>query len=371
MGRQGWPELKQHRPSIVLGTRPEIIKLGPIVSAMGGDVDIIHTGQHYDPEMAGVFFEAFGISDFAAELKVGGESRGQQIGRVVAGLDDYFDQIGNPSAVIVQGDTNTALAGALTANAREIPLVHVEAGLRSFDRAMPEEHNRVLADHLSDLCLAPTEVSQNNLLNESISDARIVITGNTIVDAVRELTRSSDQMAAIRRRLIEDETYVVATFHRPENVDSPKNLQRILEELGRISVPVVLPLHPRTRAVATRNKIDLSQGQVRAIDPLGYLDFLSLVEGSSLVVADSGGLQEEVSVLKKPMIVVRNSTERPEVLDTFCSLLSVTDPIAETAERRLIGDPYSLDDLARMPSPYGTGDAALRSVEAIGALLSS
>lgn len=363
--------MSRPRIVVVLGTRPEIIKLGPIIDALGDDPLIVHTGQHYDIEMADTFFEAFGIAPPRIGPSVGGKGRGQQIGNAISQLDELLATQAT-SAVVVQGDTNTTLAGAIAANARAIPLVHVEAGLRSRDRRMPEEHNRVLTDHLSDLCLAPTDTAARNLLSEGIDESRIKVTGNTVVDAVERLCPDPESREGIRARYgVEPGRYVLSTFHRPENVDEPQRLQEILDELGRIGLPALLPLHPRTRRVAEAAGISWDTDAVRVVAPIGYVDFLGLLADSALAVADSGGLQEEVSVLKRPMVVVRRSTERPEVLGTFCSLVSVGPEISATARRWLTGDPHTLDELSGIGSPFGDGRSGERCVTEILTLIDS
>jgi UDP-N-acetylglucosamine 2-epimerase (non-hydrolysing) len=350
--------MNESRIAVVFGTRPEIVKLAPVIKALEKPPILVHTGQHYDDRMAGVFLDAFGLPEPSHTLTVGGETRGQQIGMATIGLDHLFEEI-TPTAVVAQGDTNSTLAAALAANARSIPIAHVEAGLRSFDRAMPEEHNRVVTDHLSDLCLAPTATSQANLSEEGIHDVRVVVTGNTVVDAVHHLLPGTDERALILREYgLERESFVVSTFHRPENVDHPDRLETIIRELASLDMPVLLPLHPRTRAIADRHGIELEPGEIHVTEPLGYIEFLGLLAECALAVADSGGLQEEVSVVKKPMVVVRNSTERPEVLGTFCTLVQVGEDISRAGRGWLSGRPHTLDELSRIPSPYGDGHAA-------------
>lgn len=353
----------------VFGTRPEIIKLAPVINSLDQPPVLIHSGQHYDTSMAQVFLDAFDLPPPDHHLQIGGRTRGQQIGAAVTALDDLL--AGDTDGIVVtQGDTNTTMAAALASNARAMPVVHVEAGLRSHDRRMPEEHNRVVTDHLSDLCLAPTEVSAANLEAEGISSDRIVITGNTVVDAVNHLLPDDEARAKVLAdHGVSSEGFVLSTFHRPENVDDPGRLQAIVEQLARLELPTILPVHPRTRAIATTHGIDLELGSVRICDPLGYVDFLALLAECRLAVADSGGLQEEVSVLKRPMVVVRNSTERPEVLGTFSTLVQVGEDISRSGEQWLADDPFSLSELGHMPTPYGDGNAGARSVDAIKALI--
>jgi UDP-N-acetylglucosamine 2-epimerase (non-hydrolysing) len=351
--------------AVVFGTRPEVIKLAGIVRRLGPAARTIHTGQHYSPEMAHLLLDELGIGEPAVQLAVGGGSRGRQIGDTVTQLDEHFgDQ--PPQAVVVQGDTNAVLAAALAANAREIPLLHVEAGLRSRDRAMPEEHNRVLADHLSDVCCAPTETSRANLLAEGIADERVVVTGNPVVDAVDELLPPPAERAAVlAERELEPSRFVLATFHRPENVDEPGPLGRILEALAELPLPVVLPLHPRTADRARAFGMEGILDRLAVCEPVGYRELLSLAAEAAGLVSDSGGLIEEASVVKRPIAVVRRSTERPEVDGTFARLVAPGPEIGR-AVRVWLEDLGGLHErLGAIPTPYGDGHASERCVAAL------
>lgn len=227
----------------------------------------------------------------------------------------------------------------------------------------------MITDHLSDLCLAPTDVSEKNLLSEGIDPARIVVTGNTVVDAVNHLLPDAGKRGEIlERHGVVPGDFVLSTLHRPENVDDPARLWVILEQLRALEYTVLLPTHPRTRAVIDNNDLEGSGGSLRLIEPIGYIDFISLIAECALVVGDSGGVQEEVSVLKRPMVVVRRSTERPEVLDTFCTL-TTPEGITAAADEWLRDLPTTLRRLAEMDSPYGDGHAAEKCVEAIEKLL--
>jgi UDP-N-acetylglucosamine 2-epimerase (non-hydrolysing) len=357
------------RIAVVYGTRPEIVKLAGILRTLGERARVIHTGQHWTPALSDVFVTQLGLAPPAVRLEIGGTSRGRQIGEATAALDDHF-AAARPAAVVVQGDTNTALAGALAANARELPIVHVEAGLRSFDRAMPEEHNRVVVDHLAELCCAPTETSRANLLAEGIPDERIVVTGNTVVDVVPEILPGPDERRALlEAHGVERDQFVLATFHRPENVDDPDVLARILDELAALPAPVVLPLHPRTAARAEAFGLGPELRRVRVVEPLGYREFLGLGSMCGVLVSDSGGVQEEASVIKRPVVVVRRSTERPEVQGTFARLVAPGPEIGATVRAWWSELDALHARLAVTPSPYGEGDASRRSVDAIDRLL--
>lgn len=352
--------------TVVLGTRPEIIKLAHIIRLLGPAATVVHTGQHYDSGLSGSFFEVFSLESPAAFLGVGGKTRGAQIGNAVTSLDSYLQETLGTRLVIVQGDTNAALAGGLAANAREIPLVHVEAGLRSRDRRMPEEHNRVLLDHLSDLLFAPTAVSETNLLNEGISSDRIRVTGNTVVEAVTEIMPDHDERLELLASYgLEPNSYILSTFHRPENVDDPERFAVLLKELASIEGPVLLPLHPRSRRMADEHGLGDLLDLIKVIEPIGYREFLALGAESALLISDSGGVQEEVSVYKRPVVVVRRSTERPEVLGTFAELVEPGPDVSRIAGEWLSDLSGLHASLAAEPSPYGDGSASQRIVDEI------
>lgn len=351
------PELGPDSVAVIYGTRPEMIKLAPLVRLLGSAVRLIHTGQHFDRELSDEIAADMDLPVPQLHANTGGKSRSSQIGSGVLALEPA---LGGVRAVVVQGDTNSALAGALTANALELPLFHVEAGLRSFDRGMPEEHNRVLIDHLADVCWAPTQGNVQNLLAEAVEASRIEETGNPIVEALEAVIPSASERSSRRASLeIHDSEYVVATLHRPENVDNRERLTRILEILGQSRTPVILPLHPRTAGSVERWGLDDLLARLRVRDSLGYRDFLSLLADSQAVVSDSGGIQEEVSILKIPLVVVRRSTERPEVIGTFASLISNLEELPHAIER-VLGEESSRRSLAALPSPFGDGKASER-----------
>jgi len=351
--------------AVVFGTRPEIIKLAGIVRLVGPEACLIHTGQHDSFEMARSFLDELQFGGPDVQLTVGNQSRGRQIGEAISGLDEYFEAC-RPSVVVVQGDTNTTLAGALAANAREIPVVHVEAGLRSRDRAMPEEHNRVLTDHLADVCCAPTEVAKRNLEAEGIGADRVVVTGNTSVDAVLDRLPSEDERRdVLAKRGLASSSYVLATFHRPENVDDPESLQTVLDELASLPLPAVLPLHPRTAERARTFGFSQQLSRIRVTEPLGYGEFLALAAEAAVLVSDSGGLVEEASVLKRPIAVVRRSTERPEVQGTFAELVAAGPAIGKQVRAWLDDIDAHHRRLAEIPTPYGDGQASANCIAAI------
>jgi UDP-N-acetylglucosamine 2-epimerase (non-hydrolysing) len=348
--------------AVVLGTRPEIVKLAHVIRFLGPAARIVHTGQHYDDKLSEVFLKVFDLPEPDAHIGVGGQTRGAQIGSAVSALDSYLEQR-PPLAIVVQGDTNASLAGAIAANAREIPLAHVEAGLRSFDRRMPEEHNRVLTDHLSDLLFAPTTVAEKNLASEGIPADRIAVTGNTVVEAVLELMPdTAERSDLLRTHRVEANRFVLSTFHRPENVDDPARFEAILDQLVALPLPVLLPLHPRSVSRASEYGLTGKLESLQVVEPIGYREFLGLGAESAFLVSDSGGVQEEVSVFKRSVIVVRRTTERPEVLGTFAELVEPGLGIATVADRWMEDLEGLHRRLADLPSPYGDGSASAQIV---------
>jgi len=351
---------QRSRVAVVLGTRPEMVKLARIVSLLGDRALVVHTGQHYSSTLATDIARdvSFPVADH--NFTTGGLDRGVQIGEATSHLARLFAK-DRPAAVIVQGDTNSALAGALAANACEVPLLHVEAGLRSFDRRMPEEHNRILIDHLADLCCAPTSVNVENLLREGIPQCRVNRTGNSVVEAVQVLSPLAPERRATVFRIVGSyRPFVLVTLHRPENVDDPRRLGAIIQALGGIEVKVLFPVHPRTSAGLRDIAIP---GNVHLTGGLGYRDFLALLAGSEAVLTDSGGVQEEISVLKRFAVVLRRSTERPEVLGSFAELTD--DPSKAVSMINSAMASKRVDALRDIPCPYGDGTASDQVVAAL------
>ncbi|WP_211244560.1 non-hydrolyzing UDP-N-acetylglucosamine 2-epimerase [Actinospica robiniae] len=354
--------------AFVLGTRREIVKLAPLTGLFADAARVIHTGQHYDARLDEVFFTDCGMRRPDVTLGVGGMSRAGQVAAAVANLDTLF-AAARPAAVVVQGDTNSALAGALAANAYGIPLVHVEAGLRSHDRRMPEENNRTLIDHVSDLLCAPTRGNVENLVAERLDPQLVELTGNTVVEALRQSLPGPEARAKVLAEVgVQAGRYVLATIHRPENTDDPRVLGAIvaeLEAIGAAGRPVLFPVHPRTRAALTRVTGGRLAEGLSACDPLGYREFLALVAECALVVSDSGGIQEETTVLGRPLVLVRRSTERPEALADF-ACLAEPGPAISLAAFTLLADVESVHArLSVLPSPFGDGRASFRIRDAM------
>ena len=351
---------------IVLGTRPEIIKMSPIIrecERRSLPYYVIHTGQHYDYEMDQAFFDDLELPEPLYKLNVGSWSHGEQTGRIMAGVEKILQSRRDTGIVLVQGDTNTVLAGSLAAVKIPVRLGHVEAGLRSFDRGMPEEINRVVADHVSDLLFAPTEVSRDNLLREGIADEKIHVTGNTVVDAVYQNMRIAEEKSDILARLgLSPGGYIVVTAHRAENVDDEQKLKNILEGIRLVSkhfnIPAIYPVHPRTR-----KKIEDYQASTHGItisEPLGYLDFLLLEANAKLIMTDSGGIQEEACILKVPSVTLRETTERPETLRVGSNTLAGTSySFILEASKNIIQKQRNWEN------PFGDGKGATKIVQFI------
>ncbi|WP_081736845.1 non-hydrolyzing UDP-N-acetylglucosamine 2-epimerase [Arthrobacter sp. MA-N2] len=349
--------------AVVMGTRPEMIKLAHVVRHLGERARLIHTGQHFDDELSGQVQKHLGLPGPDVVLNgVGGQNRATQISTCMTGLATEFERR-LPSAVIVQGDTNTVSAAAQAASYAGIPVIHVEAGLRSYDRAMPEEINRLVTGTLADVHCAATLNNRKNLFFEGVDSNHITVTGNTIVEATEASLALADSFASTTSKsnlpLSFGRDYVLATIHRPENTDTRDALERILLGLTEIVVPVLFIAHPRTRAAMRKFGLDHYAERLSVVDSLPHHEFLRLARSASLLVSDSGGLQEECTVLKKPLLVIRRSTERPESIEAgFAQLITPGESISDTANHLLIGNREQV--LASVPSPYGDGMASNR-----------
>lgn len=345
--------------TIVLGTRPEIIKLAPLIRLCDRreiPYTVIHTGQHYSESLDGVFFEKLALPAPDHNLQVGSKPHGAQTGEMIAGIEEHL-RAERPDTVLVQGDTNSVLAGAIAADKLETELGHVEAGLRSFDREMPEESNRRVADHLADYLFSPSETAADRLRQEGIPDDRIFVTGNTVVDAVERHRSVAEEKSSVLSELgLAAGEFVLMTAHRAENVDNPRRFRRILRGASLVArefdLPVVYPIHPR--AAEHLDEFDLTvPDEVRIVDPLDYLDFLTLQANARLVLTDSGGIQEEASILQVPCVTMREQTERPETVSTGANELCGTAPgEILRAAREMDRTPTNWE------TPYGDGNAA-------------
>jgi UDP-N-acetylglucosamine 2-epimerase (non-hydrolysing) len=346
--------------AVIVGTRPEIVKLAPLIRILGPAVRFMHTCQHRDEELSGIFLAGAGLPQPERLSGICGEPRHIQVGRMVEQLGGLFAER-PPAAVLVEGDTNTVSAAAQAANYASVPVVHVEAGLRSHDRAMPEEINRCIVGVLADLHCAPTERAMANLREEGVPAEKIVLTGNTIVEATLSMLPDHATSKQIAAGLgAEPGEYVLATIHRPENTDDPERLRTILVELSKLELRVFLPLHPRTRAAAERHGLGAELDRLHPVPPADHRTFLALARHARLLVSDSGGVQEECTVLKRALIVVRNSTERPESIDAGFAHLVQPGPAISELGCHLIGDQGLSERLATIPCPYGDGKASER-----------
>jgi UDP-N-acetylglucosamine 2-epimerase (non-hydrolysing) len=355
--------------SIVVGTRPEIVKLAPIIRLFGPTASFLHTCQHRDEELSGVFLADARLPQPQMLRGICGKPRHVQVGRMVEQLGRLFAER-PPAAVLVEGDTNTVSAAAQAGSYVGAPVVHVEAGLRSHDRAMPEEINRCMAGVLADLHCAPTERAVANLRVEGVPAEKIVLTGNTIVEATLGMLPDETAARGIVAGLgAEPNEYVLATIHRPENTDDPERLRTILDELSKLGLPVLLPLHPRTRAAVKRHGLTAALDRLQPVPPADHRTFLGLARHARLLVSDSGGVQEECTVLKRPLIVVRNSTERPESIEAGFAHLVQPGPVISDLGRQLIGEEGLIERLAKIPCPYGDGKASERIAVLVRAYL--
>jgi UDP-GlcNAc3NAcA epimerase len=322
----------------VIGTRPQFVKAAMVSRALAGasvPERIIHSGQHYDPGMSQVFFDELGIPRPDVHLDVGSGSHAAQTGRIMERLEPVLHATRVPIALQVYGDTNTTLAAALTASKLGVPLIHVEAGLRSFNRAMPEEVNRIVTDRLSALLCCPTQTAVENLAAEGIVDG-VYLSGDVMFDATRHFAGRADERVRLSTLIpFAPAEYAVATVHRAENTDSPAVLRRLLDGLSRLGLPVVFPLHPRTRA---RLAGVAAPPSVHFLEPLGYLAMLKLVSHARAVLTDSGGLQKEAFWLNVPCITLRSETEWVETLEGGWNRLAGTEPDAIAAAFARIGE---------------------------------
>ncbi|UCE73105.1 MAG: UDP-N-acetylglucosamine 2-epimerase (non-hydrolyzing) [Methanomassiliicoccales archaeon] len=356
------------RICIVVGTRPEIIKMSPIIRECenrGIDYFMIHTNQHYSYTMDRIFFEELQLPEPKYNLEIGSGTHGVQTGKMLMALEKTYTKE-KPSLVLVEGDTNTVLAAALAASKCHIDVGHVEAGLRSFDKTMPEEINRLLTDHLSSNLFAPTEVSKKNLTNEGISEDKIYVVGNTIVDATLYNLKIAKTRSKILDQLnLAENYYFLLTLHRQENVDDKKRLESIITSLEEIEskfdIPLIYPIHPRAdkmmKEFGLKSRLEGIPG-IKLIEPVGYLDFLVLEKGAKLVLTDSGGVQEEACILNVPCVTLRYSTERPETVSVGKNVVVGVEK--DDVLKGVIG---ILDKELSPENPFGDGKTGQKIVD--------
>ncbi len=346
--------------AIVLGTRPEIIKLSPIIRYCANnqlDYFIIHTNQHYSDNMDKIFFEELGLADPQYNLGIGSGEHGAQTGKMLMAIEKILLEI-KPDLVLVQGDTNTVLAGALAAAKLQIKVGHVEAGLRSYDRTMPEEINRIIVDHIADWLFCPTDKQAKILLSEGIAKEKVFITGNTIVDAALHNIKNINQELLLKHNLKEKQ-YILLTMHRPSNVDDKNVLAKQLNNISRLAkdrgLEVVFPLHPRTLKNIQTFELSLP-GNIKIIDPLGFIDLITLENFAKIILTDSGGIQEEGCILGVPTLNLRDNTERPECVEVGASKIVGSD--FDKLSRGF--DFYNQEPNFKWQNPFGDGQSAAK-----------
>jgi len=353
---------------IILGTRPEIIKMSPLIRGLQNKNSfLIHTNQHYSENMDKIFFEELNLKKPDYNLNIGSGSHGDQTGRMLIKIEKVLLNE-KPDIVLVQGDTNTVLAGALAASKLNIKIGHIEAGLRSFDRKMPEETNRVLTDHISNYLFAPTDVAKKNILIEGISENDIFVVGNTIVDATVQNLKIAEENENITKFLsdiTENKEYFLLTLHRAENTDNQEILSKLVDSINNVSKKyeknIIFPIHPRTyKKLSEFGLLEIlkSNSKIKIIEPIGYLEFLVLEKNAKLIITDSGGLQEEACILKVPCVTLRENTERPETISVSSNILAGHDP-----EKILKSVELMLNVKKTWENPFGNGDSGKRIIE--------
>jgi len=354
---------------LILGTRPQIIKSAPLIYLANKDpqirLDVIHTGQHYDYEMTKIFFKELCLQDPIANLNVGSGTHAKQTAKIMLRLDRIL-QKQEPDIVIVPGDTNSTLAAALTAAKLHIPVAHIEAGARSYDMKMPEEINRCLTDHCSTLLFTPTENCTKNLIKEGINKDKIHQTGDTMYDVVLQQLPKTEKTKILKKLNLKTKTYALLTTHRPENVDSPKNLKNIVGAMMKLnSLTIIFPVHPRTRKKLRKYKLYnqiQKQEHIKIIEPRGYHEMLKLIKNAKLILTDSGGIQKEAFWLKIPCITLRENTEWIETIKLKANYLTGTSPqkITKTTRKIIKYQEQITKELNNLPNPFGDGKASKR-----------
>lgn len=344
----------------IVGARPNFIKLAPVSREIRKQMEevIIHTGQHYDYEMDRIFFQELGIPDPDYHLGIGSGTHGRQTGEMLKAIEEILLKE-RPDIALVFGDTNTTLAGALAAAKLHIPVAHVEAGLRSFNKKMPEEVNRVLVDHCSHFLFCPTETAVDNLCNENIVEG-VSLTGDVMLDILQECIVIAEKSSKILEELdLQSKEYFLATVHRAENADVPERLKNIVEALGSLK-NVVFPCHPRTRKrLEDLNLWDRVEKITQVISPVGYLDMLLLEKNAYKILTDSGGMQKEAYMLQTPCITMRDETEWVETVEDKWNLL------VGASKNDIIEAAYKFEPLNEQRDVFGSGDASQKMIQKI------
>lgn len=332
----------------VAGARPNFMKIAPILSAMEDypklEPILVHTGQHYDYEMSGVFFKELEIPEPDEYLGVGSASHAVQTAKIMTEFEKVMLSR-EPELVLVVGDVNSTLASALVAAKLHVPVAHVEAGIRSFDKSMPEEINRILTDDIADYLFPPSKFGYENLINQGIDEDKIFLVGDVMIDTLFKFKSKARETSILSDLSLKEKSYVLMTMHRPSNVDIKENLVAILDAIERIQkkIMIVFSMHPRTRnrisEFGLEDKVE-SMTNLKVIEPIGYFKFLNLMMNAKFVLTDSGGMQEETTVLGVPCLTMRNTTERPETIEEGTNKLvgSDTDLIVQESEKILSGN---------------------------------
>lgn len=349
----------------IVGARPNFVKMAPVIkNILTKKIDhvFVHTGQHYDREMSRIFLQELDLPAVDYYLNVGSGTHAYQTGQMLIKLEKVISKE-NPDIVIVPGDTNTTLAGALSAVKLHIPVAHLEAGLRSFDKKMPEEINRILIDHCSDYLFCPTKTAVNNLKHEGISDEKIYLTGDTMVESCFQNLEIAQKKSKIFERINIKKKYFLATVHRAENTDDKKKLENIIKSFLQLERQIVFPIHPRTiEKLKKYGLLDkLKNSNIFVMRPVGYIDFLLLLSRAKLVLTDSGGTQKEAFLLNKPCVTLRNNTEWVETIKLGRNILVGAETI-----RILNGVEIMLNKkLERVKNPFGDRKVSERIVNII------
>jgi len=360
------------RVMVVLGARPQFIKTSIVCSLLRKNpdirLDLIHTGQHYDYMMSKVFFDELEIPKPSKNLNIGSGTHAEQTGRMMIALESTMTEL-EPELVLVPGDTNSTLAGALTAAKLKIPVAHIEAGCRSEDMRMPEEINRILTDHCSTLLFTPSKLTYSNLISEGLSQQRIYHVGDTMYDIFEVCSRKAGNTTILEELEVEEESYIIVTVHRPLNVDDPAALARIIRALtslaGRTRLSILFPAHPRTLKNLKEFHLEgeTNRDKIKLIDPVSYLEMIQLIKNARLILTDSGGIQKEAFWAHVPCLTLRDNTEWIETIENKANwLVGNSDQLIGETAIRVLEDQKIQERLLETQNPYGEGDSSERIV---------
>jgi len=359
---------------LVLGARPQIIKSAPLIhlATQSSEIhfDVVHTGQHYDYEMSRIFFDEFQLPAAVTNLEVGSGTHAWQTAQMMIRLEKILKSK-QPGLIVVPGDTNSTLAGALTAAKLHIPVAHMEAGARSYDMGMPEEVNRRLTDHCSSLLFTPTENCTKNLLKEGIKEDSIFQTGDTMYEVLLQQLPKARESTILRQLSLVPKTYALLTVHRPENVDNPQNLRNVTNAIMQLNnLTVVFPVHPRTQKQLQKLKVYRKlqeKSHIKLVEPLGYHEILRLIQNAKVVLTDSGGIQKEAFWLHTPCITLRENTEWIETVHLKANYLTGADTkkILKAVDRVVEKEETLRKVFERLPNPFGDGKASQKILEAV------